>query len=94
MTMKKSCKTKSPGCIAYGVFRSEYQNSADQEVRAYAKNMPLWSKMTEASKSIFETIGEAVLTEFFDLRNSVSGGVLDTAKRQSTSGKQQKHNKK
>ncbi len=87
-------KTKSPGHIAYEVFKSEYQNSPNQEVRAHAKSMPLWSKMTGDSKSIFEKIGEAVLTEFFDIRNSVSGGVLDTAKRQSTSGKQQKHNKK
>jgi hypothetical protein len=83
-------KTKSPGCIAYEVFKSEYKNSSDQEVRAYAKNMPQWSKMTGASKAIFEKIGEAVLTEFFDLRNSVSGGVLDTAKRQSTTRTQKK----
>jgi len=87
-------KTKSPGRVAYEAFKSEHQNNANQEVQKAAKDMPPWSKLTEPPKAIFEKIGHAVLTEFFNLRNSVSGGVLDTAKRHSTSGKQQKHNKK
>lgn len=71
-------KTRTPGQAAHAAYLKSNQ--------LYPRP---WKALSVSSQVMWEEVGQAVLTEYFDLKISVGGAPLDTTKRAVKSNKSQ-----
>ena len=62
-------RTRTPGRVAYAQYQKQFPGITRR-----------WEHLDASDKAKFGAIGQAVLTEYFDINLSAGGATLDTAK--------------